>query len=90
MVMPHKAPNFKEAIRIGSEIYHAIGKVLKKPLAAARQELLSLPGIGYKTADVVLAFSAGRDVLPVDTHVFKISKRLGFAAPNCASSGTTI
>jgi len=30
MVMPHKAPSFKEAIRIGSEIYHAIGKVLKK------------------------------------------------------------
>ncbi len=30
MVMPHKAANFKEAIRIGSEIYHAIGKVLKK------------------------------------------------------------
>lgn len=30
MIMPRKAPNFKEAIRIGSEIYHAIGKVLKK------------------------------------------------------------
>ena len=30
MIMPHQANNFKEAIRIGSEIYHAIGKVLKK------------------------------------------------------------
>jgi enolase len=30
MVMPHKAANFKEAIRISSEIYQAIGKVLKK------------------------------------------------------------
>ncbi len=30
MIMPHKATNFKEAIRIGSEIYHTIGKVLKK------------------------------------------------------------
>ena len=30
MIMPHKAKNFKEAIRWGSEIYHSIGKVLKK------------------------------------------------------------
>jgi endonuclease-3 len=63
--------------RYGGNISH----VLKKPPAEARQELLSLPGVGYKTADVVLAFSAGRDVLPVDTHIFRISKRLGFAAP---------
>jgi len=54
-------------------------KVLKKPVNAARSELLSLPGVGYKTADVVLAFAAGRDVTAVDTHVFRVSKRLGFA-----------
>jgi len=77
-----KSKRLKELSQAICERYGGnIGKVLKKPLAAARQELLSLPGIGYKTADVVLAFSAGRDVLPVDTHVFKISKRLGFAAP---------
>jgi endonuclease-3 len=77
-----KSKRLKELSQAICERYGGnIGKVLKKPLAAARQELLLLPGIGYKTADVVLAFSAGRDVLPVDTHVFKISKRLGFAAP---------
>jgi endonuclease-3 len=54
-------------------------KVLKKPVDAARSELLSLSGVGYKTADVVLAFAAGRDVIAVDTHVFRVSKRLGFA-----------
>jgi endonuclease-3 len=54
-------------------------KVLKKPAGEARKELLTLPGVGYKTADVVLAFAAGRDVIAVDTHVFRVSKRLGFA-----------
>lgn len=58
-----------------------LGAVLRKPVEEARAELLSLPGVGYKTADVVLAFGAGRDVLPVDTHVFRVAKRLGFAAP---------
>lgn len=58
-----------------------LNTVLRRPPEEARRELLLLPGVGYKTADVVLAFGAGRDVLPVDTHVFRISKRLGFAAP---------
>ena len=53
--------------------------VLRKPFEKARGELLSLPGVGFKTADVVLAFGARRDVFPVDTHVFRVSKRLGFA-----------
>jgi endonuclease-3 len=40
--------------------------------------LLSLPGVGPKTAACVLAFSLGRDAIPVDTHVFRVAKRLGF------------
>jgi endonuclease III len=44
---------------------------------AARRELLSIKGVGPKTADCVLLFSCGRDVIPVDTHVFRITKRLG-------------
>jgi len=55
-----------------------INSILKKPVGEARKELLSLPGVGYKTADVVLAFGAGHDIFPVDTHVFRVSKRLGF------------
>lgn len=43
----------------------------------ARKELLSIKGIGPKTADCVLLFSCDRDVIPVDTHVFRITKRLG-------------
>jgi endonuclease-3 len=42
-----------------------------------RTYLTSLPGVGPKTAACVLAFSLGRQVLPVDTHVFRTAKRLG-------------
>ncbi len=40
--------------------------------------LTSLPGVGAKTARVVLLFSLGRDVFPVDTHILRVTKRLGF------------
>ena len=43
----------------------------------ARGYLLSLPGVGQKTAACVLAFSLGRPALPVDTHVFRVGRRLG-------------
>jgi endonuclease-3 len=42
----------------------------------AREELMSLPGVGPKTADIVLLFSAGKTTLPIDTHVNRVSKRL--------------
>ncbi len=45
---------------------------------SARRYLLSLPGVGPKTAAIVLCFSLGRPVIPVDTHVFRVSWRLGF------------
>jgi endonuclease-3 len=45
--------------------------------ADARAYLTSLPGIGPKTAAVVLSFALGRDAIPVDTHVHRTSRRLG-------------
>lgn len=51
----------------------------------ARAELLSLPGVGPKTAAVVLSFSLGRDAMPVDTHVHRVTKRLGLV-PATASA----
>jgi len=46
-------------------------------LNEAQEYLCSLPGVGPKTAAVVLLFAFGFAVMPVDTHVFRISKRLG-------------
>ena len=45
--------------------------------ARARAYLTSLPGVGPKTAAVVLSFALGRDALPVDTHVHRVTRRLG-------------
>jgi endonuclease-3 len=44
---------------------------------AARAYLMSLPGVGPKTAAIVLCFALGRPVIPVDTHVFRVAWRLG-------------
>lgn len=46
--------------------------------ADATAYLSSLRGVGPKTAAVVLAFSLGRDALPVDTHVHRVTRRLGW------------
>src|SRR5437764_8061357 len=47
------------------------------PLAAGRDRLVELPGIGRKTAACVLLFSYGIPDVPVDTHVFRVGWRLG-------------
>lgn len=41
--------------------------------------LISLPGVGQKTANVLSAVGFGKDAFAVDTHVFRVSKRLGIA-----------
>ena len=46
----------------------------------ARKWLTALPGVGTKTANCVLLFSLGMPALPVDTHVFRVAKRLGLAS----------
>jgi endonuclease III len=46
----------------------------------AREYLLSLPGVGPKTAAVVLLFAFGLPFMPVDTHVYRVSRRLGMVA----------
>ncbi|MGZ4851511.1 MAG: endonuclease III domain-containing protein [Candidatus Bathyarchaeia archaeon] len=60
----------------------SLDPILSLPLDEARKMLMELPGIGPKTADVVLLFSANKPTIPVDTHVNRVTKRLGFAPPN--------
>jgi endonuclease III len=44
-----------------------------------REELESLPGVGRKTANVVLNVAFGEETLAVDTHIFRVSNRTGLA-----------
>ncbi|MBC7220554.1 endonuclease III [Candidatus Bipolaricaulota bacterium] len=50
------------------------------PDGEAARWLLSLPGVGKKTAYIVLLFGFGRPFFPVDTHVARVSRRLGLAS----------
>ncbi len=47
-----------------------------------REKLIALPGVGRKTAGVFLVERAKQPFLPVDTHIARISKRLGYARKN--------
>jgi len=86
----------EEAIRPGGisrvkagriqQILRAIGdddlsRLADEPLERARQELVELPGVGRKTAACVLLFSLGRPAFPVDTHVWRVTRRFGLIGP---------
>jgi len=55
-----------------------LGWMRRAHTSRVREYLRSLPGVGPKTAACVLAFSLGRPTVPVDTHVFRVARRLGF------------
>jgi endonuclease-3 len=44
------------------------------------EELMSLPGVGRKTANVITLVAFGNPAMPVDTHVFRVSARLGLTS----------
>jgi endonuclease III len=54
------------------------------PREQAMEFLQSLPGVGRKTAACVLLFSYDRPELPVDTHVYRVSSRLGLIRPKAS------
>ena len=54
-------------------------------LPRTHSELISLPGVGNKTANVVLSELGISHTFPVDTHVFRVSKRLGLAAQTAST-----
>lgn len=76
-----KAPRIQEVLRVltgrlnGAPL--SLDLLKKSQLSEAREYLRSLPGVGPKTAACVLLFSLGLPAFPVDTHVQRVSKRLG-------------
>ena len=53
--------------------------------AAVEEYLTSLPGVGPKTAACVLVFAMERDAFPVDTHVHRVTNRLGWIPPGTSA-----
>ncbi len=75
-----KAKSIKQSsIGIVEKYHGSLQPILLLPLEDARNALMEFPGVGPKTADVVLLFSAQQLTIPVDTHVNRVAKRLGFA-----------
>ena len=48
-------------------------------------ELQTLPGVGRKTANVMEAVAFGGQAMPVDTHVFRVSHRIGLVSDRCTT-----
>lgn len=71
----NKAKNIINACRYIAENCSGI-------VPSTREELMKLPGVGQKTAGVVLLAAFGDDQIPVDTHVFRVSNRIGLCETN--------
>lgn len=52
---------------------------------STHEELVALPGVGRKTANVIQAVAFGKAALAVDTHVFRVSHRLGLVPARCTT-----
>jgi len=75
--------------KILNEIKNRVGSLdlsfLKRaPIEDAKQFLTSLEGVGPKTAACVLLFSCRRPVFPADTHILRVTRRLGLIPPKCS------
>ncbi len=81
-----KAKQIKEMLKKMKANYGSLDlKFLKKMKDdEVYEELLQYDGLGVKTISCVLAFSLGRDVFPVDTHIHRILNRLGLVQTNTA------
>jgi len=78
-----KAPRIQQTLRAIEERTGnlSLDTLDAMPTDEARDWLTSLDGIGPKTAACVLMFALGRPALPVDTHVHRVSRRLGLIGP---------
>ena len=74
-----KAPRIKQVL---NEVYDEVGSfdlsfLAEMPLDEAKDWLKCFNGIGPKTAAIILCFSLGLPAMPVDTHIYRVAKRLG-------------
>ncbi|MGC9467417.1 MAG: endonuclease III domain-containing protein [Anaerolineae bacterium] len=76
---PTKGPRIQEALQTLTEEQGEISLAFLRdlPLEEARGWLTDLNGVGPKTAAIVLLFGLGRPAFPVDTHVHRVTRRLG-------------
>jgi endonuclease-3 len=84
---PQKAPRIQASLRHIREERgdHSLEFLAELPAREARDWLTRIPGIGRKTASVVLLFSFGLPLMPVDRHVERVSSRVGLLPPKVSA-----
>ncbi|MGC8877593.1 MAG: endonuclease III domain-containing protein [Anaerolineae bacterium] len=76
---PQKAPRIKQALQFITAQRGTLDLNFLKdmPVRQAKEWLMQIKGIGPKTAAIVLLFALGRPAFPVDTHIYRVTRRLG-------------
>lgn len=83
-----KAPRIKEVLQRILELNGGsldLSFLREMPLAEAKGWLRQLPGIGPKSAGIILSFSLGMPAMAIDTHIYRVSQRLGFIGPKISA-----
>lgn len=80
-----KAPRIKSVLTMILDLNQNsldLSFLREMPLEDAKSWLKQLPGIGPKSAGIVLSFSLGMPAMAIDTHIYRVSQRLGFINGN--------
>jgi len=74
----YSSGHYKKKARILKHVSQELIERFNSQIPNNKEKLLSIKGIGPKTANIVLAFAYDQEVLPVDTHCHRIPNRLGW------------
>jgi endonuclease-3 len=85
---PTKAERIQESLRIVREDQneYSLEFINDISIKDGKKWLTDIPGIGPKTAAIILCFHFGKPVMPVDTHVHRVSQRLGLVSEGISRS----
>lgn len=70
--------HYKKKARVLQSVSNELINRFNSKVPDKKEDLLSIKGVGPKTANIVLAFAFNQSVIPVDTHVHRIPNRLGW------------
>ena len=83
-----KAPRIKEILNKVLELNEGsldLSFLGEMPLDEAKAWLRQLPGIGPKSAGIILSFALGMPAMAIDTHIYRVSQRLGLIGPKVSA-----
>ena len=82
-----KAPRIKEVLGMILDLNGSfdLSFLRELPLEEAKAWLRQLPGIGPKSAGIILNFSLGMPAMAIDTHIYRVCKRMGIIGPKVSA-----